>query len=608
MSPDGRMLEVNQRCWDVFGVGPEAIVGRHIRDFTPREQEQLNLDRYRKTVRQGSALVPMALTHADGSTRYFDFSMNLIEVGGEKLVLAVGRDVTDTVRSTEALVAAEQRYRALVERIPDVVWTTSGRGEVEILSPQVIDICGYTAEEINADGSERWLSRIHPEDQERMRASLVALNTTGKPLDAEFRWLHKNGTWIWLWSRFIATHVRDGGLEYESIFSDITEKKRLEDQLRMSQKMEAIGQLTGGIAHDFNNILAVILANAAFLKEELGPHDKRREDVDDIQHAANRAVAMTRQLLAFSRKQVLEPTIMSMSTVVSGVEKMLRRLIGEDIDLSVAPATDLGTVRADVGQIEQVIMNLVVNARDAMPHGGRLSITTANVDLDEAYAATHVPTVPGRYVMLTVSDTGCGMDAATQRRIFEPFYTTKEKGEGTGLGLATCYGIVKQSGGYIWVHSEPGVGTVFKIYLPRTDCAATVVSSKSSVPHNLRGSETVLLIEDDTAVRAVVARILESYGYRVLIASDGVEAFVVAKLHVEPIHLIVSDMVMPGLSGPEAVGRISKTLVAAKCLFMSGYTDHALLRNGAIPETMSFIQKPFSPEALATKVRTVLDG
>jgi nitrogen-specific signal transduction histidine kinase/CheY-like chemotaxis protein len=391
------------------------------------------------------------------------------------------------------------------------------------------------------------------------------------------------------------------------MISDVTKRRELEESLRQAQKMEALGQLTGGIAHDFNNMLAAILGYSYFLLETLGPSDPRRRDAEQIHGAAERGAGLTRQLLAFGRRQVLDPRIVRLDTVVQGLEPMLRRLMDEDIDLKVHTILDLGTVRVDVGQIEQVVLNLVVNARDAMPRGGKLSIETYNVDIEACggHDAGEVP--PGRYVMLSVMDTGCGMDAATQRRVYEPFFTTKEQGKGTGLGLATCYGIVKQSGGHILCHSELGAGTIFEIYLPRLDLEVSEAQrrARTSVAD---GSETILLVEDDAGLRAIIARMLEARGYSVLAARDVHDAIALGSRLDRPVDLILSDVVMPGHSGPEVVDAIRKHRPEVRALFMSGHTDHAALREGVLRSDLSFIQKPFAPTALATKIREVLDA
>jgi CheY-like chemotaxis protein len=372
--------------------------------------------------------------------------------------------------------------------------------------------------------------------------------------------------------------------------------------------MEAIGQLTGGVAHDFNNILAIILGNGDFLRQSLSESDPRRADAEAILEAGQRAAGLTRQLLAFSRRQVLEPRLLDLNQIVRGLEKMLRRIIGEDIEFSSVLAEGLPSVRADAGQIEQVIMNLVVNARDAMPLGGKLSIETKGVVLDRAYARTHLGAAQGPHVMLAVSDTGCGMDAETKRRLFEPFFTTKERGKGTGLGLSTCYGIVKQSEGWIWVYSEPQQGTVFKVYLPVADAAAEPTVTALTTPALAKGHETVLVIEDDPQVREMVRRVLGSRHYEILEARDGEQAMAVANAHGGPIDLVLSDVIIPGLNGPEIVQKVQQQRDGTRALFMSGYTDHAVLRDRILGTGVDFIQKPFAPDALAIKVREVLDA
>jgi CheY-like chemotaxis protein len=330
-------------------------------------------------------------------------------------------------------------------------------------------------------------------------------------------------------------------------------------------------------------------------------------EVEEIKKAAHRAAALTHQLLAFSRQQVLAPQILDLNLLVADVEKMLRRLIGEDIELRTALARDLGAVQADPGQLQQVIMNLAVNARDAMPQGGKLTIETADAELDETYAQEHVPTQAGRYVMLAVTDTGIGMDAAIKAHVFEPFFTTKEKGKGTGLGLATVYGIVKQSGGYIWVYSEPGHGTTFKIYLPRVEGAPRPTAPKPAAPESLRGSETVLLVEDEAAVRNLTRRVLEGYGYTMLTTENGYEALRVAQERQGPIHLLLTDVVMPKMGGRELAERLTPARPEMKVLYLSGYTDDAIVHHGVLEPGIAFLQKPFTPQVLGRKVREVLD-
>jgi len=381
-----------------------------------------------------------------------------------------------------------------------------------------------------------------------------------------------------------------------------------EERLRQAQKMEAVGRLAGGVAHDFNNLLTVITSYSALLLEDLGSDDPKRDDVDQIRKAAEGAAALTRQLLAFSRQQVLQPKALDLKATVAGTEKLLRRLIGEDIQLATVLARDLGVVKADPGQIEQIIINLAVNARDAMPTGGRLTIEAANVDMDEAYVRGHAPASPGGYVMLALSDTGIGMDEQTKARIFEPFFTTKEPGKGTGLGLATVYGIVKQSGGFIWVYSEPGHGTSFKFYLPRVDEPAEAAAAATATAEPRGGTETVLVVEDAASVRMVTRQVLERFGYTVLEAPNGETALRLAAKHHGPIHLLLTDVVMPGLSGRQLAGQLAELRPDMKVLYASGYADHAIVHHGILESGIAYLQKPFTPETLGRRVRQVLDS
>ncbi|MDF3071280.1 MAG: multi-sensor hybrid histidine kinase [Polyangiaceae bacterium] len=605
----GAILEANERWRIILGLTPASLIGKHLLDFAPRGRDTTGAELAAAIDRGSGRVHAVAIERPDNAIVYMDFSISVIDLEGSSVVLAIGRDVTGRFLAAQALATAEEKYRSLVERMPDVVWT-SAAGRCTFVTSNIERLTGFTPAEIYVVGRDFWLERVHPDDEEEFSAKFVKTESdgSGRRFDLEYRWRRKDGTWAWLWHRSIANYER-GGLAYtDGLLSDITQRKELEQSLRQAQKMEALGQLTGGIAHDFNNILATILANSQFLIDALGDKDPRLADANEIKLASERAANLTRQLLAFSRKQVLEFRISDLNEVVAGVERMLRRLIGEDIEMSVLLADDLGRAKVDAGQIEQVLMNLAVNARDAMPRGGKLTVETSNAELDAEYQSRHANGDPGRYVVLSVSDSGTGMDAETQRRIFEPFFTTKEQGKGTGLGLATCHGIVTQSGGHIGVYSELGQGSVFKVYLPRVDPDGVADQLWTKPKAEPGGQETVLLVEDDPPLRAAVQRMLASQGYRVLAARHGQEATQLALKHGDEIALLITDVVMPNLSGPEVAKSVKAHVPNLKVLFMSGYTDHAVLRSGELNAAVNFLQKPFSSHALTRKVREAING
>ncbi len=503
----------------------------------------------------------------------------------------------------------EQRLTSVLESVPDVLYSVHpALTERYYISPACSAVLGYSPQELEAD-PRLWVRSTHPDDQQRYATILEQVVRTGHRATVEYRIQHREGSIRWI-RETVVPITGDGGtvVRLDGIARDITEERRLEEQFRQAQKMEAVGQLAAGVAHDFNNLLTVITSYSDLLLGDLESTDPRREDLEEIRKATMGAAGLTRQLLAFSRQQVLEPKVLDLNAIVSGAGNMLQRLIGEDIRLVTVLAPDLGAVKADPGQLEQVILNLAVNARDAMPEGGKITVETANAELDAAYAAEHIPVGPGAYVLFSVSDTGVGMEEETKRRIFEPFFTTKEKGKGTGLGLATVYGIVKQSGGFVWVYSEPGHGTTFKIYLPRVNEKAEVVPRGTALPPSVRGTETVLLAEDAGPLRTVVRQILKRNGYTVLEAPDGKSALDKAAEHAGPIHLLLTDVIMPEMSGRQLAERLRARRPELKVLFVSGYTDNAIVRHGILEPGIAFLQKPFSPESLARKVREVLDA
>ena len=498
-----------------------------------------------------------------------------------------------------------QELSSAVEQAGDCVVICDRDGTIKYVNSAFEKLTGYSREEAIGKTPRLIKSGEHAES---FYAELWKIILSGRVFRSVFINRKKNGVVYYEDKTISPLKDSEGNITaFVSVGRDNTERRTLEERLRQAQKMEAVGRLAGGVAHDFNNLLMVIRGYTELLLGRLDPSTPLRRNIEEIQKAADRATSLTRQLLAFSRQQVLEPKVLDLNAVVAGVEKMLRRLIGEDIEVVTALASELGQVKVDPSQIEQIILNLAVNARDAMPQGGALTIETANVELAEAYARQHTSVQPGSYVLLAISDTGCGMDAGTQARIFEPFFTTKEKGKGTGLGLATVYGIVKQSGGYIWVYSEPGHGTTFKIYLPRVAEATPVQEVGQAFSPPPAGSETILLVEDEDGVRKLGREFLESTGYTVLEAQNGAEAIQVANRHMGLIHLMVTDVVMPQMSGRELAHRLAPVRPEMKVLYMSGYTDNAVVRRGILDRGTAFLQKPFPLSGLARKVREVLE-
>jgi PAS domain S-box-containing protein len=515
-------------------------------------------------------------------------------------------DITERKRAEDELMKSEERYRDLVENAHDIIYEHDLDGNYTAANKAGEQITGYTlAETLELNTSQTIAPEFVDKARQMLKRKLAGESVTAYELDL----IAKDG-------RRVAVEVNtrllfdDGGapVGVQGIARDVTERKQLSEQLRQSQKLEAVGQLAGGIAHDFNNLLTVIGGYSDLVLRRLPRESPLVASVAEIKKAGDRASGLTRQLLAFSRKQILQPAVLDLNSLISNLEKMLSRLIGEDIDLLTIAEPNLGQVKADPGQIEQVIINLIVNARDAMPCGGIITIQTGNVELSQDYCESYLPCTPGKYIMLSVSDNGTGMDAKTQERIFDPFFTTKAAGKGTGLGLSTAYGIVKQSGGNIWVYSEVEKGTTFKIYLPRVDEESEIIASGNGLHPAPSGTETILLVEDEEQVRQIAEQILSTLGYNVIAACHGEEGLSVAEQYPGNIDLTITDVVMPHLSGREMIERLAPLRPKMKVLYMSGYTDDAIVRHGLLDKRLEFIQKPFAADAFARKIRSVLDS
>ncbi len=512
-------------------------------------------------------------------------------------------DILERDQISKALEQSAARYRHLFESNKAGVYLSSPEKGFVDCNEAFARMFGYERQE---------LLKLHPSilyvgGPEERDSRLADLRKAGQFNDYEIAFRHKNGNLVWVIQN--AAMVKDeGGKELsEGTVVDVTERHLLEDRLRQSQKMEAIGRLAGGISHDFNNLLTVVLGYITLLGDHVTDAEAR-EQIDYIAEAARKASALTRQLLAFSRQQVLEPTIINVNALLTNLEKLLRRVIGEDIELVTTTAPKLRNVKADANQLEQVIINLAINARDAMPRGGKLTLETANVDLDESYAASHAGATSGAHVVLAVSDTGRGMPPEVQARIFDPFFTTKELGRGTGLGLSTVYGIVQQSGGHIWVYSEVDHGTTFKIYLPATGEKPGPANREIPVTRSTHGKETVLLVEDDRQVRDLARAVLAQRGYSVL-APDGSSAVAsTAEQNAMSIHLLLTDIIMPGINGRDLARQLLERNPEIRVLYMSGYTENVAGEHGVLDPGNHFLQKPFTPTSLADKVREVLDG
>jgi len=604
---NGKHIYVNAAFARMMGYEtPDSMLGVHWTEiYDARDIERLHQQVRNTLAAQGKWSGQISLRRRDRRNVPVEMSITTLANG---VTACIAHDISARKEAEKARLDAEYKYRTLVEQVAAISYIAElgFHGEWIFVSPQIEAITGYTQEEWLANSPE-WTRYVPQEDHEVIEAAEAAC-LRGERFQADYRIVKKDGSIVWVSDTAVVVSGSDSHPVMEGIIVDITERKVLENQLQQSRRMEAVGRLAGGIAHDFNNLLTIIKGYAELALQRSAISPELRTDVLQMENASERASALVRQLLAFSRKQVLQPKIIDLNAIVLGLEKLLGRLLAEDIEMQTRCAANVGNVKADPAQVEQVLMNLVVNARDAMPKGGRLTIETANVELDSTYARDHVTVKPGPYVMLAVSDTGIGMSPETQAHIFEPFYTTKDSGQGTGLGLSTVYGIVKQSGGYIWVYSEPGKGSTFKVYLPRIEAPAELKAEPAKIPAARRGTETILLVEDEEAVRDLTNIVLGTNGYVVLAAQNAAEAERFSTNHPGEIHLVLTDIMMPGTSGRELAQRILMRHPRARVLYMSGYTDNVLAQGGVLEEGVAFLQKPFTPAGLAQKVRDVLDS
>jgi PAS domain S-box-containing protein len=604
----GRVLQANGEFGRMFGYAAAQFVGHELETLIvppDRRDEALALRQYLAS--GGKFRVESVRQHKDGSL--VNVSILGIPVQGEGQVsgYAIFRDLTQRRATEQALVeseaqfhALEQRYQSLFEQVHYGIYRATLDGRILDANPALARMLGFesTAELLKIDITRDVYA--DPAEPDRL---LNELRTQGRQV-CETGWRRKDGRLITVRLSAIASPGSGGADEtMEVIVEDVTEQRALEEQFRQSQKMEGIGRLAGGVAHDFNNLLTVIKGYSELVLFQTEEGDTTRPQLEEILSAADRAAALTRQLLAFSRRQVLAPKVLDLNSIVSNMEKLLGRLLGEDMELLTVLDPALHPVKADPGQLEQVIMNLAVNARDAMPMGGQLIIETANVTLDETYNST---VLPGQYVMLAVIDSGQGMTEEVRSRVFEPFFTTKERG--TGLGLSTVYGIVKQSGGQVWVYSEVGKGSAFKVYLPRVNEVPDARQPVTPEESGFWGTETVLLVEDEAGVRTLISQVLQRYGYTVLEAPSGAEALLICNRHRAPIHLLLTDVVLSQASGPQVATRLTGLRPEMRTLFMSGYSEETIVQHGLVQPGIDFLQKPFTAEDLVQKLREILDG
>jgi two-component system cell cycle sensor histidine kinase/response regulator CckA len=608
---DGSFIEVNQGFTDLTGYTRDDVTGKTSYDINiwndPADRDRL-ISGLRKTgiVKNLEA----QFKRKNGEIGVGLMSARILNINGEDVILSVTRDITARKAVEEALLQSDGQLRLITDNMVDVISQTDAQMNIIYTSPSVERVFGYRPEELVGTTATHL---VHPDDMESvLQQARKAREQSAPSVLLKYRWRHTNGSYLWTESTARLLYDEEGQ-SMGAIFGtrDIDdrmqaemERAKLESQLAQAQKLEAVGGLAGGVAHDLNNLLSPILGYGELLLKDTTENDPRKDKLERILKAAKGARNLVRQLLAFSRKQTLEYKVMNVNETLAGFEKLLRKLIRENIEIKILPSPHIKSIMADIGQIEQVIMNLVINAADAMPEGGKLTIETANVALDEDYTKTRPGVKPGEYVMLAFSDTGYGMDEETRLRIFDPFFSTKGD-HGTGLGLATVYGIVKQHGGNIWVYSEPGQGTTFKIYMPISEKVSPREKAIRRDEKDHDGTETILVVEDNELVRDIVCNILDDHGYRVLESENGREAR--KAVAAESVDLLLTDVVMPDMNGKELHAQLERDLPGLKVVYMSGYTDNVIAHHGVLDEGVDFIQKPISTITLLSKLRSVLD-
>jgi len=615
---NGNHTFINPSAAKMLGYGEEELIGRqshstwhHTKtDGTHYPEEEcptcktLKDDKFHSNSNE-------VFWRKDGSSFPVSYMSSPIQDEGKTIGAVVTfRDITKSKRVEEALMESETRYRRLIEAATDYIYSVTikdGSVVATTHGPGCEGVTGYGSDEYEAD-PYLWYRMIHEEDRDAVIRQSERVLAGELPSPLEHRIIHKDGSVRWVKNTPVPHYEGKILVAYDGLIVDITERKHVEEEFYQSQKLESIGRLAGGVAHDFNNCLTAIMGFSELSMADVGPKNKIYKNLETIHASGLKAAGICRQLLAFSRKQIIEPKVLNINDIIPDLNKMLKRLMGEDIRMETALAPDLGNVKADLSQIEQILMNLAVNARDAMPDGGELLIKTANIELDEFYAVNHVGLTPGKYVMVVVEDTGTGMTEKIKAHIFEPFFTTKGKDKGTGLGLATVYGIVKQNGGNIWCYSEEGKGTTFKIYLPRVYEKADVLQQETMEAFPTGGTETILVIEDEDGVRKATVNILKQHGYAVIEAGNGGEALDICEIKDRPIDLVLTDVVMPYIGGREFIKRLKILRNGFKVLYMSGYTNDVISHHGILEQGVNFIGKPFSSSDLLRKVRDVLTG